>query len=223
MLLKSKVTIKKRSYAQFCGIAKALDVVGERWTLLIARNLVVGGQRYKDLLEGLPGITTNLLAARLRELSDAGLIAQRSLPPPANAVVYELTPAGRELEPVLLALGRFGSRYLGTKKRGDRMHPRWAMVSLKRRYQGSARSGTVALEIAGEHAFRVTLQRERLEVDTGPPHSGDDVRVQISEDGFRGLLFAGTPAQVLIASGAIALEGSTEVFFDLVRAVGATV
>src|SRR5690349_11845741 len=147
MLIKSKVTAMKRSYSQFCAIAKALDVVGERWTLLIVRNLLVGGQRYKDLLETLPGITTNLLAARLRDLSEAGLIAQRSLPAPASAVVYELTPAGRELEPVVLALGRFGARYLANKKRGDRTHVRWAMVSLKRRFRGSAHTGTIALDV----------------------------------------------------------------------------
>jgi DNA-binding HxlR family transcriptional regulator len=223
MLLESKVKKEKRSYSQFCAIAKALDVVGERWTLLIVRNLLVGGQRYKGLLETLPGITTNLLAARLRELGEAGLVAQRSLPAPANAVVYELTAAGRELEPVVLALGRFGARYLATKKRGDRTHVRWAMVSLKRRYRGSPHTGTIALEVDGEHAYRLQLGPEALAIDAGPAQSGDQARVRLDGASLRALLFEGASAQALLARGAIAFEGSGELFFDLVRAVGAVV
>jgi DNA-binding HxlR family transcriptional regulator len=223
MLIKNKVKATKRSYSQFCAIAKALDVVGERWTLLIVRNLLVGGQRYKDLLATLPGITTNLLAARLRELSAAGLIAQRTLPAPSSAVVYELTPAGRELEPVVLALGRFGARYLASKKRGDRTHVRWAMVSLKRRYRGSAHPGTVALEVDGEHAYRLRLGPDALAIDEGPAQSGDQVRVRLDAASLRALLFEGAAASALVASRAIALEGSGEVFFELVRAVGAVV
>jgi DNA-binding HxlR family transcriptional regulator len=212
----------KRSYQQFCAVAKALDVVGERWTLLIVRNLLVGGLRYKDLLETLPGLTTNLLASRLRELSDAGLIAQRSLPAPANAVVYELTAEGRELEPVVLALGRFGARYLTVKKRGDRTHVRWAMVSLKRRYRGSQRAGRLALEIDGEHAFRLSLGPNALDVEAGPPQHGD-LRVQLDGPSLRALLFEGASARTLIERGAIALSGSPGLFFDLVRAIGASV
>ena len=97
------------------------------------------------------------------------------------------------------------------------------MVSLKRRYHGSTQPGRLALEIEGGHSYRLELGRERLEIDAGPPQSGDDARVQIAADGLRALLFEGASAQALIARGAIALEGSAEVFFALVRAVGATV
>lgn len=190
--------------------------------MLIVRNLLVGGQRYEDLLETLPGITTNLLAARLRDLGEAGLIAQRTLPPPATAVVYELTAEGRGLEPVVLALGRFGARYLRTKKRGDRTHVRWAMVSLKRRYLGSSTRGTIAREVDGEHGYRLELGPNALEIEAGPPQSGD-VRVELDSPSLRSLLFEGGSARALVERGAIALTGPAEVFFDLVRAVGASV
>ncbi|MEO5509949.1 MAG: helix-turn-helix domain-containing protein [Longimicrobiales bacterium] len=103
----------KRTYAQYCGIARALEVVGERWSLLIIRDLLVGPRRYSDLRDGLPRIATNVLAARLRELEESGIIQRRALPLPAGSVVYELTEAGRQLEPVLIGLGRWGAKRLG--------------------------------------------------------------------------------------------------------------
>jgi DNA-binding HxlR family transcriptional regulator len=122
-----------RSYKQFCGVAKALDVVGERWTLLLIRDLMPGGRRYTDLLRGLPGITTNLLAKRLQHLEAHGLITRRSLPVPASSTVYELTERGRALEPVVLALGAFGAAAL-VDPADDHTSHRWLMVSLSRRF-----------------------------------------------------------------------------------------
>ena len=102
-----------RSYSQYCAVAKALDVVGDRWTLLIARELLLqGGCRYTDLQHGLPGIATNLLSERLRELEEHGLVDRRAAPPPVATTLYELTDAGRELEPILRALGRWGARFM---------------------------------------------------------------------------------------------------------------
>ena len=99
-----------RTYRQYCSIAKALDVVGDRWTLLIIRELLVRGPaRYTDIREGVPGIATNLLADRLRELIREGLVSRRDAPQPVAATVFELTERRRELEPVLLALGRWGA------------------------------------------------------------------------------------------------------------------
>jgi DNA-binding HxlR family transcriptional regulator len=193
-------------------------VVGERWTLLIARNLLVGGLRYKELLETLPGITTNLLAQRLKELTAAGLIAQRALPAPGHAVVYELTERGRELEPVLLALGRFGARYLDTPKRGDRTHVRWALVSLKRRYRGRAhaRSALLALSIDDTHHYRLRLEIERLEIEEGPARGDEDVRARMTNEVFRALFFQGASARALIKRDAIELDGRPQAFLDLV-------
>ena len=105
--------MSKRLYGQVCALAVALDVVGERWTLMVARELIFGPRRYSDLLRELPGLGTNLLAQRLKDLEAAGLIAKRKLPPPAASAVYELTENGRStLLPVIRALTDFGLPYL---------------------------------------------------------------------------------------------------------------
>lgn len=102
-----------RSYGQYCSVAKALDVVGDRWTLLIVRELLIrGGCRYTDLANGLPGIATNLLTERLRELENAGLVRREAAPPPVATTLYHLTEDGRELEPAIRALGRWGVRFM---------------------------------------------------------------------------------------------------------------
>src|ERR1700751_2304890 len=99
-----------RSYGQYCAVAKALDVVGDRWTLLIVRELLLAGPcRYTDLRNGLPGIATNLLADRLRELEDAGIVRGELAPPPVAPTLYALTERGGALEPIVLELGRWGS------------------------------------------------------------------------------------------------------------------
>src|SRR5262245_52321044 len=90
---------RPRLYGQTCAVARALDYVGERWTLLLVRELMIGPRRFKDILEGLPGIGTNLLTSRLRELERAGIVGRRVLPPPAGSTVYELSELGRGLEP----------------------------------------------------------------------------------------------------------------------------
>lgn len=102
----------KRTYDQYCPVALALDAIGERWTLLVVRNLMTGPKRYTDLRVGLPGIATDLLSERLRALVQAGLVRRRRLAPPAASEVYELTELGEGLEPVVLALGRFGIKML---------------------------------------------------------------------------------------------------------------
>jgi DNA-binding HxlR family transcriptional regulator len=104
--------VARRSYEQYCPIAAALDVLGDRWTLLILRELTMGERRFTDLKKALPGIAPNLLAERLRELQAEGLVEQRELPPPAARSVYAVTDAGREVIPVLRALARFGARRL---------------------------------------------------------------------------------------------------------------
>ncbi len=101
-----------RTYNQYCGLAYALDRVGERWTLLIVRELVAGPRRFTDLMDGLCDISSNLLTERLKNLEKNGLVRRRVLPPPAASAVYELTPLGRSLEPVLLALGKWGAQFL---------------------------------------------------------------------------------------------------------------
>ncbi|MGH3302669.1 MAG: winged helix-turn-helix transcriptional regulator [Streptosporangiaceae bacterium] len=115
-----------RSYGEYCSIAKALDVVGDRWTLLIIRELLIrDGCRYTDLKEGLPGIATNLLASRIRELESAGLIRREDAPPPVATTLFRLTEAGAELLPVLDAIGRWGIRYMIEPAEGDQFRGHW--------------------------------------------------------------------------------------------------
>src|SRR6478735_2738073 len=132
----SAAASERRSYHQYCGGARALDVVGERWTLLIVRNLLLGPRRYSDLLAELPGITTNLLAKRLRELCAAGVVERRRTSTPLRAEVYALTPEGAALEPVIMELGRWGGRFLDRPRASDTVNIGWGLLSMKRRYRG---------------------------------------------------------------------------------------
>jgi DNA-binding HxlR family transcriptional regulator len=114
-----------KSYDHYCPMAHALDMVGDRWELLIVRELLQGPKRYTDLADGLPGIGTNILAARLRDLEACGVIAKRTLPPPAASRVYELTDYGRELRPVMRELAIWGARSLGPPTPEDELFPGW--------------------------------------------------------------------------------------------------
>jgi DNA-binding HxlR family transcriptional regulator len=115
-----------RSYGEYCSIAKALDVVGDRWTFLIIRELLIRGAcRYTDLKDGLPGIATNLLSDRIRELEAAGLIRREDAPPPVATTLFHLTEAGAELESVLDAIGRWGVRYMIEPAEGDEFRGHW--------------------------------------------------------------------------------------------------
>jgi DNA-binding HxlR family transcriptional regulator len=113
--------VADKSYGQFCGLAKALDVVGERWTMLIIREMALGPRRFSDLLEGLPGISTAVLTERLNRLENARLIIRRTLPPPAASKVYILTEDGRDLGRAIVPLAAWGVRLLAT----NRLTPRW--------------------------------------------------------------------------------------------------
>ncbi|MET9014579.1 winged helix-turn-helix transcriptional regulator [Streptomyces olivaceoviridis] len=115
-----------RSYGQYCSIARALDVVGDRWTLLIVRELLLRGPcRFTDLRNGLPGIAPNLLSTRLKELEAAGLITREDAPPPVATVLYELSETGRAVEPVLKALGLWGMRFMAEERPDDTFQARW--------------------------------------------------------------------------------------------------
>jgi DNA-binding HxlR family transcriptional regulator len=115
-----------RSYDQYCSIARALDIVGDRWTLLIVRELLLQGPcRFTDLKNGLPGVATNLLSTRLKELEDAGLVAREDAPPPVATILYTLTPNGLGLEPVLKALGLWGLAYMTDERPEDAFQARW--------------------------------------------------------------------------------------------------
>jgi DNA-binding HxlR family transcriptional regulator len=114
-----------KRYDQYCPVAHALDLVGDRWALLVVRELMHGPKRYTDLVEHLPGIGTNILASRLRDLETCGIVAKRRLPPPAASRIYELTDYGRELRPVMRELALWGARSLGPPTGEDELFPGW--------------------------------------------------------------------------------------------------
>ena len=126
----------RRSYDQYCSAARALDVVGDRWTLLIVRELLSGPRRYTDLHADLPGVSTDVLASRLKDMERDGLTTRRRLPPPGAAFVYECTPRGRELLPVLQALGTWGGPELGARRPTDAVRAHWFALPLLRALDG---------------------------------------------------------------------------------------
>ena len=157
----------KRNYGDSCGIARALDAVGERWALLVVRELLLGPKRFTDLRSGLPRIGPDMLAARLRELEDLGLVVQRRLAPPAARTVYELTAYGRELEPVLHALGRWGSRRpLATDP--PPLSPDAIVVAMQTMFESdpAARPSVIALRLDG-HEFSLRADADQLVATAG--------------------------------------------------------
>src|SRR5438445_10441812 len=120
-----------RSYGQFCGFAHALELVGERWALLVVRDLVLGPKRFTELRRGLPRIPTNILSVRLKELEEAGIVRRRIRPRPATGVVYELTEYGQELEDIVLGLGLWGARSLGYPPPADIVSPDALILAIR--------------------------------------------------------------------------------------------
>ncbi len=143
-----------RSYHQVCGVAKGLDVIGDRWTLLIVRELLIRDAcRYTDLRNGLPGIATNLLAQRLRELEQAGIIYSQAAPPPVATTLFRLTPRGQDLEPVIKAIGDWSRPLLADPDDGDTFQSHWLLLPLRFYLEDAAPSEppiTIALRTGDE-------------------------------------------------------------------------
>lgn len=158
-----------RSYNQFCALARALDLVGERWTMLLLRELLFGPRRFGDLLEGLPGIGPNLLSARLRRLQDEGLVTQKTLPAPAGSRVYTLTERGRGLEDALVALARWGMDPIEPPAPDDHRRPAWYALALRAAFRpGRARRDEeYELRVDGE-TFHLRVRDGRAEASQGP-------------------------------------------------------
>jgi DNA-binding HxlR family transcriptional regulator len=145
----------RKSYDQYCPIAHALDLVGDRWALLVIRELMHGEKRYTDLAASLCGIGTNVLAARLKELEAAGIVARRTLPPPAASRVYELTEYGQELRPAMRELALWGARSLGPPTEEDELFPGWLENALDVVLAPRAPSGSFEFRVGDEIASLV--------------------------------------------------------------------
>ena len=200
-----------RSYGQACALAKALDLIGDRWTLLIVRELMIRQAcRYTDLRNGLPGIATNLLAERLAGMEQAGLVAREEAPPPIAASLFRLTTRGKELEPVIAALGRWGAPLLAASAAGDIFCDHWVVLPLRlyvrdrspedRPLRIGLRAGAelVTLQTVGDGSIRVHSGRPsdadaRIE---GPPHlilRLLTAKTSLAEAQAQGLRFEGDP------------------------------
>lgn len=161
-----------RTYREYCAIARSLDLLGQRWTLLIVRDLFLGPQRYTDLQAGLPGIASDMLSARLHTLEDEGLVRRRQLPPPAPATVYELTEAGRSLGPLIRALGEVGLTLLEAPAPDQPVNPGPVVMALNLTFRPGALAGlteTYGLEIDGQ-AFTVeVVDGDTVTTERGAP------------------------------------------------------
>ena len=206
-----------RTYRDACGIPRALDRIGERWALLLVRELLLGPKRFTDLKAGLPHASPNVIAERLRELEEAGVVRRRKLPPPASARVYELTNWGRELEPVLDALGRWGAR--APLEPGVDMSLDAHVVSLKTLFDPDLAGDLSArLELRiDEHRFVAEVAEGRLAI-----RRGEDPAAEVAVATDPGTLLAVShrrfELQEALESHALVLEGDwavAERFFGL--------
>ncbi|MFE6336356.1 winged helix-turn-helix transcriptional regulator [Streptomyces sp. NPDC057798] len=166
----------RRSYGQYCSAARALDAVGDRWTLLIVRELLAGPRRYTDLHADLPGVSTDVLASRLKDMERDGLTTRRRLPPPGAAYVYELTPRGRQLLPVLQALGAWGRAELGERRPTDAVRAHWFALPLLNLLPGE---GLVEVQLE-EGQFHLNAGAEEGPVyGEGPAPAEPDARLEL--------------------------------------------
>ncbi len=208
-----------RSYGQFCGLTRAVELVGERWAMLIVRDLLVGPRRFTDLLRGLPRIPTNILTTRLKELQAGGVI--RRVPLGGRGVTYELTPYGRELEPIVLALGRWGFAAMREPGPNDVVTPDSLTMALRTAFRPGGRA---AYEVhLGDVALAVRVDGELLDIVqlTGLPPVGG--RAELPEPGLAfeagpqlRELIAGTlsPAAALATGAVRVLRGDPALLDD---------
>ena len=203
---------KRRTYGQYCAVARTLDVVGERWTLLIVRELIGGPHRYSDLLDALPGVGTSLLATRLKDLEDENIIRRRRLDPPAASTVYELTDVGEELARALLPLALWGAKHrLGPRKRGETFRTEWPLHVFRGVLEG------LVAGINAVYQFDVDGSVAHLVIADGSVHVRDGAsptrpNVRLTTD-VKTFVDVGTrridPAKA-VAEGLVTLEGEPD-------------
>jgi DNA-binding HxlR family transcriptional regulator len=206
-----------RTYGEACAAAHALDLVGERWALLVVRELVLGPKRFTDLRGGIHGASPNVLAQRLRELEAAGVVRHRKLPPPAGSWVYELTEWGAELEPVIMQLGRWGARS-PLRPRDAGMSIDALILALRTMFDPPAAGdldATYDLRL-GEERFNAVVRDGTFELARGS--AGDpDATIETDPGTLAALVFEGLDLSEAVRSGAVALEGDRAVVSSFLR------
>ncbi|MBW8705757.1 HTH-type transcriptional regulator YodB [Streptomyces sp. MBT84] len=173
--------MKRREFGQYCGLARALELVGERWTLLIVRELLARPCRFTDLLDNLPGIPSNVLSSRLKELEGAQIVERRIAPAPHRGVVYAITEDGRELEPAVLSLARWGNRHLG-ERNGEIVPASTLVLSLRAMFNRQAAAGVTATwEIrAADAVLNAVVTDGTLTASGGSAPTAPDLVITIS-------------------------------------------
>ncbi len=201
----------KRTYGQYCALARAFDVLGERWTPLLLRELAIGPRRYADLLEGLPGVSPSLLTQRLRELESDGVVRRSYLPPPAARGVYELTDDGVELARAMVPLARWGARRLSTRREGEVFSLSWMLLYLRATIDTAAAAGVHDLyefRVDAE-VFHVIVDDGRVDARTGAPPRAPDLVVRTDLETFAAI--GGGSVAVADAADRVQVEGDAEV------------
>lgn len=199
-----------RAYGQYCGLARAVEILGERWGLLIIRDLLVEPKRFTDLQRGLLGIPTSVLAARLRELEGSGVVRRRVLPRPDGSIVYELTEYGRELEDVVVCFGRWGAKSLGNPRPDEIVTADSMVMALRSIFRPQAARGVhTAYELhLGEIVVSARVANGEVTVTAGPLPAAD--LVIEAGPGIKSLMAAEISADEAIEQGIVRVTGPAE-------------
>lgn len=202
--------MSSRTYGQFCGLARALEIVGERWALLLVRDLLVGPRRFSDLRRGLPKIPTNVLSARLRELEAAGVVRRRLLARPATGFEYELTEYGGDLEQIALSLNRWGARSLGDPRDGEIVTVDSLVMALRSTFQAEAAAGVRAVfELrVDDLVVHARVDDGGVEVEAGPADPAD--LVVEAGSGVRALLAGELSPEDALREDVVRLDGASD-------------
>jgi len=201
----------KRTYGEACGIPRALDRVGERWALMIVRELLLGPKRFTDLRAGLPAVSPDVLAQRLRELGESGVVQKRKLPPPAASQVYELTDWGFELEPVVLALGRWGARAPRPPDGAGMSFDAHVTLLMTLFTPGLAKGfkAIVALRL-DEQVFHATVAGGRFEIVRGEA-TAPDATIETDPGTLIAVIHGRRPLDEALGAGDLAIDGDAQV------------
>jgi len=194
--------VAHRSYGQFCAAARALDVVGERWTLLVVRELLLGPRRFTDLLAALPGLGPSLLASRLKQLEGAGVIRREQLPPPAGSWVYQITEAGLGVGLVVKALADWGVRLLDTPGPDEAVRAEWLALHLAVSAPAEAVAGareTYQVHI-GDDVLHIVLTGTGAQARSGPAPVPPDLVIRTGQVAFIELSLGRTSLMDLVAA-----------------------
>ena len=203
-------------YAQFCPVARAAEIVGERWTLLIVRELLLGPRRFSDLVAPLSGISPSVLASRLASLEARAVVARRTLPPPGAAVVYELTPRGERLERMLLELGRWGIELLDARQPDDYFDPAWVELGLRmlcRTTPTPQRRFCVTVPLA-EGELRLAVRGGENGASVSREIAESDVSIHAESFVVMGMAMGDLDPDDAIRSGALRASGNVEALHD---------